>query len=85
MNIFNDFDEDAILAIGINYIEYDVDFKKNRIKKVSDNCFCDNCNSNFELKDKISIAITPKGNKLLCFDCAIKLIKLDPKIKVIEE
>lgn len=71
-----------VQQLGIDMFVYDERFRKAREGSRYKMKSCHKCNKKFNDGEKITLAITNKGNKVLCKSCANFLADQDPEIIV---
>lgn len=61
-----------ILQVGIDMFTFDESYRRVRGGAKYKGFQCYSCNKKFKDDEKISLAITDKGNKTLCHSCAVE-------------
>lgn len=75
----------SISNIALNIFTYTEQFKQIRSKFRYKANKCHVCNKKFKIGEKISSAVTNKGNRVICNDCAKKLAENNRKIIVFDK
>ena len=72
-----------VYKIGLGMLTYDETFRQGRknlhLKKLSS---CHRCNRKFKDGEEFSLAVTDKGNKVICNECAEQLASENSEIEI---